>query len=77
MAPPPSLELRRDVRLTVAEASRQLSAMMRAHNLPSPGLAMRAAAGWSVVMLYYAYYQVQPSWESVKRHWRGEKDLVP
>ena len=78
MPPASSVELRRDatgrdIRGALAAASRQLSAQMRAHNLPSPGLALRTAAGWGAVTVFALYFQVQPSWASVKRKWRGEE----
>ena len=78
MPPPSSLELRRetagrDVRGALAAASRQLSAQMRTCNLPSPGLALRTAAGWGAVTAFALYFQVQPAWASVKRKWRGEE----
>ena len=78
MPPASSVELRRDaagrdIRGALAAASRQLSAKMRAHNLPSPGLALRTAAGWGAVTVFALYFQVQPSWASVKRKWRGEE----
>ena len=46
---------------------------MSAHNLPSPGLALRTAAGWGAVTAFALYFQVQPAWASVKRKWRGEE----
>ena len=71
------LELRRDatgrdIRGALAAAGRQLSAEMRARNLPSPALALRTAAGWGAVTAFALYFQVQPSWATVKRMWRGE-----
>jgi hypothetical protein len=63
----------RDIRSALAAASQQLSAQMRARNLPSPSLALRTAAGWSAVTVFALYFQVQPSWASVKRKWRGEE----
>jgi hypothetical protein len=76
--PPSSLQLRRaatggDLRGTLAAAGRQLSAEMRARNLPSPGLALRTAAGWGAVTVLALYFQVQPSMATMRRKWRGEE----
>ena len=78
MPPSSSVALRREtagrnIRGALAAASRQLSAQMRARNLPSPGLALRTAAGWGAVTVLALYFQVQPSWATVKRKWRGEE----
>ena len=62
----------RDLRATLADARRQLSAAMRARNLPSPGVAARTAAGWGAVTALALFFQVQPSWATLKRKWRGE-----
>ena len=77
MPPLSSLQLRRettgrDIRASLAAARQQLSLAMHAHNLPSPGVAMRTAAGWGGVTLFALYFQVQPSWASMRRKWRGE-----
>ena len=78
MPPPSSVELRgdttgRDARATLAAVRRQLSLAMHARNLPSPGLALRTAAGWGGVAAFALVFQVQPSWATVKRKWRGEE----
>ena len=73
-----SLQLRRDatgrdLRGSLAAAARQLSAEMRARNLPSPALALRTAAGWGAVGVLALFFQVQPSWDTMKRKMRGEE----
>ena len=43
----------------LAVATKRLDAAMRTHGLPSPPVAARALAGWSLVTAFALYFQVQ------------------